>query len=124
MLTIALNQFTPLLAQTVDSPDPASLFTSLGVGGVVAVVLYLWQRDTAKQRDRAVQIVEQLAPLIADVRNAVQISNEAHKAAAHAAQSMSEALSRVPSNETLTRVKIALEGVERWQVDELRKRGD
>jgi hypothetical protein len=111
------TRLVPLVAQTTDSGDPVSLFTSLGVGGVVAVVLYLWQRDTAKQRDRAVSVVEQLAPLIAEVRTAVQLSNEAHRASASAAQSMSESLARVPSDEVLTRLRVALERVERMQED-------
>lgn len=107
--------FLPFLAQTTDGGDPISLFTSLGVGGVVAVVLYMWQRDTAKQRDRAVQVVEQLAPLIAEVRTAVQLSNEAHKASASAAKAVSESLQRVPSDEVLVRLRVALERVEKMQ---------
>lgn len=117
LVATAASDVGSFLAQTTDGvgSDPISVFTSLGVGGIVAVVLYLWQRDTAKQRDRAVQVVEQLAPLIAEVRTAVQLSNEAHKASAHAAQAMSESLQRVPSDEVLTRVKIALERVEAQQ---------
>lgn len=108
------TSFVPLVAQTTTDggSDPVSLFTSLGVGGVVAIVLYLWQRDTAKQRDRAVTVVEQLAPLIAEVRTAVQLSNDAHRASAAAAHAMSESLARVPTDEVLTRVKVALEEVE------------
>lgn len=59
------------------STDPIELLKSLGVGALVAVPVYLWQRDTAKQRDKA---MDQLAAQTEAIRQ----NTEAQRAVAAA----------------------------------------
>lgn len=103
-----------LVSQTgpPDVTDPVSWFTSLGVAGIVAFVVWMWQRDTAKQRDRAQKSWEELNPVLSSVLEAIRQSTEAHKASIEAQKSTIDAIGNIPSVETWTRIKLALEYVE------------
>jgi hypothetical protein len=99
-------------AEAPDPTNPTSWFTSLGVAGVVAFVVWLWQRDTAKQRDRLQKSYEELNPILGDVRDAIRQSNDAHRASAEAHKAAADALKHVPSEEVWTRLRVALEYAE------------
>lgn len=117
----AAGSLAAIIAQ-VDSPDPTnptSWFTSLGVAGVVAFVVWLWQRDTAKQRDRLQTSWEELTPVLGEVRDAIRQSNEVHKSSAEAHKSAAEALRHVPPEDIWTRMRVALEYAE-----DVRKKAD
>lgn len=111
LLGTAAGSLAALLAQAEvpDPTNPTSWFTSLGVAGVVAFVVWLWQRDTAKQRDRLQKSYEELNPILGDVRDAIRQSNEVHKESASAHKVAAEALRNVPSEEVWTRLRVALE---------------
>lgn len=75
------------LADVADptASDPLSLLKSLGVGGILVLPFYLWQRDTAKQRDKA---MDQLEAQTAAVRE----STQAQRAVAAAVEKLSDRL--------------------------------
>lgn len=103
-----------LIAQAVPV-DPVSTFAPLGVAGLICVTLILWQRDTKSERDRAMKGLEDVTPTLTRVLDVLESSNEAHANAAAAQQAAAEALRRVPSEETFTRIKVALEQAEQRQ---------
>ena len=105
-----------LVAQAAGGTDPAlGLFTSLGVSGAVAVVLYLWQRDTAKQRDKAMESLATLQPLMVEIQHALNKSNEAHVAGTEATKAITAALREMPAPEVWFRIVAAIERREREQ---------
>ena len=114
IVSTAAGSIAALISQgTIPDPsNPTSWFTSLGVAGVVALVVWLWQRDTARQRDRLQQTYEDLAPILGEVRDAIRQSNEAHKESAAAHKAAAEALKHIPSEEVWTRLRVALEYAE------------
>lgn len=78
------------VADTTTTPtDPIGLLTSLGVGGLVALPVYLWQRDTAKSRDKAQDTVVDLTAAIGGLQKAIEQSTEAQKAGTVAVNEMS-----------------------------------
>jgi hypothetical protein len=85
----AVQQVT-VWAADVAPGDPTSFLPSLGIGGAVAAVLYLWQRDTAKQRDRALDQVAELIPAMRDLRTVVEASVAATKASTDAMEEMTK----------------------------------
>lgn len=95
--------------------DPSSTFTQLGTAGVVCLVLFLWQRETAKRLAAKEIVLDQLNPTLVRVLDVLEASNDAHAKSALAQQAAADALRRVPSEETFTRIKVALENVERQQ---------
>lgn len=99
--------------QVAPTSDPATTFTSLGAAGLVAVAIYFWQRDTAKQRDKAMDVLATLSNGLNDLRQSVEKSNEAHLASAKATQEMTRALEKVPPSETWYRLVSTLERIER-----------
>lgn len=99
-------------AESPDPLNPTSWFTSLGVAGVVSFVVWLWQRDTAKQRDRLQESWDEMSPILGEVRDAIRQSNEVHKASAEAHKAAADALSHVPPEEIWTRLRVALEYAE------------
>lgn len=111
-----------LYAATNDVSDstPLDLFTQLGTAGAVAIVLGLWQRDTAKQRDRLIAASETQTPVLIEIRDAMRVAAEtqrasvdAQRAAAEAISAMSAALARAPSEAEVTRLRDALRAAER-----------
>lgn len=107
------NVLAFIAAQVSSSPDPLSFFTSLGVGGMVAVVMYLWQRDTAKQRDRAVELLEERTETLNHILTAIESSTQAHKDGTAAARAMTDLLGDMPTREEWFRLRQALEDSER-----------
>lgn len=98
----------------------AAIFTQLGAAGAVAAVLGLWQRDTAKQRDRLLAAQETQGPVLIEIRDAMRAhadaqrsSAEAQRAAADALAAVTAALTRVPSEAEVTRLRDALAAAER-----------
>ena len=79
-----------LLAAETATTDPLGLLTLIGVGGLLAAVVYLWQRDTAKQRDKAMDQLAELVVAIRDVNSSVKESTEAHKASREAYEELTE----------------------------------
>ena len=113
LIGTAAGSIAAVISQaTPDPTNPTSWFTSLGVAGVVAFVVWLWQRDTAKQRDRLQASWEELTPVLGEVRDAIRQSNEVHKASAEAHKSAADALSKVPPEDIWTRLRVALEYAE------------
>lgn len=99
VLVLALVAVVPAVGQRVavytadaTSGDPLGLLTSIGVGGLLAAVVYLWQRDTAKQRDKATDQVAETIPLIQALQQVVQQNTEAQKAATDSVNEMIEML--------------------------------
>lgn len=101
-----------LIAQAVPN-DPTSNFLSLGVAGLLATMAMLWQRDTAKQRDRALDTLAQTQPLLEQIKEALVQSTEAHRAGIEASREASRAIHDLPSRETWFKVIAALERLER-----------
>jgi threonine dehydratase len=99
----------------VSGADPFSLFTSIGVGGLIAGVTYLWQRDTAKQRDRALDVVSTLTSGMLEIRQAIDKSNEAHLASSTAMREMTSALKSMPNAETWYRLSMTIDRLDREQ---------
>jgi hypothetical protein len=102
-----------LLSTDVASGDPISLFTSLGIGGIIAAVTYMWQRDTAKQRDKAMDLLTALSEGIRDIRTSVDKSTEAHREGTAATREMLQVLESLPPRETWVRIVLALEEKDR-----------
>jgi hypothetical protein len=95
--------------------DPFSWFASLGVGGLVAGITYLWQRDTAAQRDRALRVVDTLTTGMLEIRQAIDKSNEAHLASSTAMREMTSALKTMPNAETWYRLSMTIDRLDREQ---------
>lgn len=110
MLSATFGSF--IFAQT--APNLDNPFASLGIAGIVALVVYLWQRDTAKQRDRLQQSYEALTPVLTEVLGAIKQSNEAHKDSAAANKAAAAALTHIPTEEMWTRLRVALEQTEMY----------
>lgn len=98
-----------LVAQVSPSSDPFQTFTSFGLGGVLAGVVYLWQRDTAKQRDQAMKLLTDLNDAINGIKPAIDKSTEAHEKGSEAAKEMLDVVKGMPPRETWVRVIDALE---------------
>lgn len=98
---------TGILSQT-SGADPSSLFTQLGAFAAACVALVLWQRDTARQRDRLLDLEEKRGPLLVEVRDVMRQVLEVLRATSDATKSMAEALERVPSEAEITRLRDAL----------------
>lgn len=88
----AAVQRVVLFAADAAPADPVGLLTSIGVGGLIAIVVYLWQRDTAKQRDKAMDQLAESILVGRDLRAAVEQGTEATKAATKAMTEMTEML--------------------------------
>jgi threonine dehydratase len=101
-----------VIAQAVGG-DPLSLFASIGVGGLVAGITYLWQKDTAKQRDRALDVVQTLTSGMLEIRQAIDKSNEAHLASSAAMREMTSALKAMPNAETWYRLSMIIDRLDR-----------
>jgi hypothetical protein len=97
-----------LVAETTPA-DPLSLFTSLGVAGLVAVTMFLWQRDTAKQRDAAMKLNSEFAEGLRELKAATDRSTDAHKASADAVAAMTQAMRGMPPQEMWYAIKAAVE---------------
>jgi hypothetical protein len=106
-----------VVGQTVEGPT--QFFTQLGIAGVVAGVVFLWQRDTAKQRDRErdlnIAANEGLVPVLHEVLATLRRSNEAHQAGTEAAKQLSEAIKSLPESQVWVRLEGALERLERFE---------
>lgn len=88
----SLGQRVALLAADATPADPLGLLTSIGVGGLLAAVVYLWQRDTAKQRDKAMDQLAASTSVTRDLQHAVEQSTDAQRAATAAVTEMTEML--------------------------------
>ena len=93
--------------------DATALVTQLGAFGSAALALYLWQRDTGKQRDRAMAVVEQQTPILVEMRDVMRSASENLRATASAMEAMSKLFERVPSEAEITRMRDALAIVEK-----------
>jgi type II secretory pathway pseudopilin PulG len=109
-----LPSFSDLLAQTAPSPtDPLTLFFQLGISGAVALVFFFWQRDTAKQRDKAIEQLSQFTIALQEMRESVNRSTAAHEAAATAMSQMTGVLrERPPTRLLINRLTDAVETIE------------
>jgi hypothetical protein len=85
-----VGQQLTLFAADATPADPLGLLTSIGVGGLLAAVVYLWQRDTAKQRDKATDQLTMSIPVIQGLQHAVEQGTEATKASTAAMTEMTE----------------------------------
>jgi hypothetical protein len=98
MLKLALLSVPPgsavLIAQSAESP--VQFFTQLGIASAVCIVIYLWLRDTMKQRDRLMDAMEQIRPVLIEVQHALHRSNEAHQAGSEAAKALINTLRDFP----------------------------
>lgn len=84
------GQRAVLYAADAAPADPLGLLTSIGVGGLLAAVVYLWQRDTAKQRDKAMDQLAVVTTVMPALQHAVEQSTEAQKAATVAVNEMTQ----------------------------------
>lgn len=82
-----------------DPSNPFGLLTSLGAGGFLASVVYLWQRYTAKlleeERTERIKATDQLAVSIGatrELQHAVEQGTEAQKAQTAAVAEMTQML--------------------------------
>jgi threonine dehydratase len=101
-----------MIGQAV-SGDPFTLFSSVGIGGLIAGVTYLWQKDTAKQRDKALDVVATLTSGMLEIRQAIDKSNESHVMSSTAMRDMTAALKTVPDAETWYRLRMTLDRLDR-----------
>lgn len=68
--------------------DPIQILTSLGVGGIVAMPVYLWQRFTASLLAKAMATIERQAETSSQLVHAIEQNTEAQRAATTAATEM------------------------------------
>ena len=92
--------------------DPWSVFRQLGIGGAVAGVMYLWNRDIARQRDRFADQLEAQQVVSVENLHTIRQANEAHSKSADALVEATEVLRSIPSPEVWFRVVRALEDAE------------
>lgn len=90
----ALSGLFAVFVFGADAPptDPITLFFQLGISGVVAVVVWLWQRDTARQRDRLASQLEAMIAAYGELKAASVASAEAARASAAASNEMTRML--------------------------------
>lgn len=89
------------------STDPFSQYSALGVAGIAcAVFAYAW-RDTAKQRDKAqserdkaFESLQQLVPLLLDLKHSVDEATDAAIAQATATSALVDATRGMPDQQT------------------------
>lgn len=110
-----------VLAQVTPSVDPIQTFTSLGIGGSLAIVVYFWQRDTAKQRDKAMDALAEATKGLEAVKQSVDKAADVHQRGSEVTSEMIDLLKSMPPRETWLRVEDALERLR--IADERRDRG-
>lgn len=104
----------PIRVVAVDSGssiDPLSQYSALGVAGVaVACFAYAW-RDAAKQRDKAqaerdkaFDSLQQLVPLLVDLKHSVDAAAGAATAQAKATSDLVDATKGMPDQQTWYRL--------------------
>lgn len=102
------------LAQATPAPeDPTFWLTSLGAFSVAAAVGWFFLRDTIRQRDRAVAAVEAYGPVLTEVRDVLRTNSETLRDSTAAMSAMAEALKSLPTVVEVTRLRDALDRVER-----------
>jgi hypothetical protein len=108
-----------------ETPDPTSFVTSLGAFAAAAGALILWQRDTAKQRDRLLELEEQRGPLLNEMKNVMQANTQTLNAVAEALRVSAQTLTKVPSDVELIRWRDTMTRLENIATDEYpqRRRG-
>lgn len=104
---------TAALAAEVSSGDPLSLFTSIGIGGLIAAVTYMWQRETASSRDKALDIAASLTDSLKDIKFAIERGNDVQEEGTEVEKKMLAVLENMPPRDTWTRILIALENRDR-----------
>lgn len=97
------------------TPDPISLATQLGVAAITVGLALAWQRDTAKQRDRAIATNESIAPVLVEIRDALRSNAQAFHESADATTKATAALARGISEAEATRLRDALDRAEHRQ---------
>lgn len=112
---LALNpsvRFAIWAADAGGSTDPFAEVTRLGVAGVAVGLALLWQRDTAKQRDRFADMVETqakaTAPVLIEIRDVLRTVTSQSGASTKAMETMAEAVHRIPSEAEIVRLRDAL----------------
>lgn len=101
-----------LIGQVVDDAT-TSPFLQLGAFAAAAAALIMWQRDTARTRDRLQSAQEQSGPLLVEIRDAFRANTDALRASAEASKAISDSLSRIPTEAEVTRLRDALAASER-----------
>lgn len=109
ILVAVLTAVGRVTAQVAPSSDPLNFLASLGVSGLISVVVYLWQRDTAKQRDTAMALASSQTEALREIKTAIELSTEAHERGTDAARAMTDTLQGMPPRETWVRVIDALD---------------
>lgn len=106
-----------IISQSVDGPG--QFIERLGIAGLVAMVLVLWQRDTARQRDKErdlnIAAAKDLVPVLHEVLAALKRSNDTHNSGAEASKQVSEALKLLPDPRFWPRLERAVEDRERTE---------
>lgn len=85
----------------------------LGVATVAVAIVLLWQRDTAKSRDRALSQLEAVQPLLIEVQHGQNRTIESHASVAEATKALIACLETLPKAEEVYRLRRALEDAER-----------
>jgi di/tricarboxylate transporter len=89
IIPAAVQQGT-LWAADVAPSDPTSFLPSLGIGGAVAALLYLWLRTEQKRGDRLEARVAEMIPVIQKLSSVVEASVDATKASTDAMEEMTK----------------------------------
>ena len=114
MKYLALFGFSSFLVRVVaqvvpTSGDPLQTFTSLGIGGSLAIVVYFWQRDTAKQRDKAMDALAEATKGLEQVKQSVDRAAAVHERGSEVTSQMVDLMKGMPPRETWVHITDALE---------------
>lgn len=100
-----------LLAVDTASADPLSQFSTLGVAGVACVAFGIAWRNAEKRLDRALdernqatKALQDLIPVLSEMKNAVDRATEAGNAQAQATQALVDATKGMPDQQTWYRL--------------------
>ncbi len=91
--------------------DPIGLITNLGVAGLVGIVAYMWQRDTAKQRDKAMETLTSYQPILSNVDHALTESSRANAASAAALERTADVVQGLPTAEQMVKWQLVMERI-------------
>ena len=91
----------------------ASWLERIGVAAIAIVIMLMWQRDTAKSRDRAITGLEAAQPVLQENIHVLRDGIESTKEMIEATKALVAALQHIPSTDECYRLRRALEDAQR-----------
>lgn len=91
----------------------SSWLERIGVAAIAIVIMLMWQRDTAKSRDRAIAGLEAVQPVLQENIHVLKEGIDATKDTIEATKALVAALQRIPDSDECYRLRRALEDAQR-----------